>query len=252
MISEGQNSHTRSTNCLSIPETPVSHPFLSRKNGATEIYLIRHGDALPAGDEIVPGGTYDDQPLSQLGRQQAEAVAARLASIPFDVIYSSPYRRARETAAPLAHRQGLDVRIETEIREIRLGTVGGGLPKSVSPDEYSAALRARLDEIVRLVAVSGYWSSIPGSEPSTDFRARISLAIDGLAARHAGQRMAVFSHGGVINGYLAITLGLERDYFFPVLNTSVSVVRVQGSRRVLVGLNDICHLRDAGLIRFND
>jgi probable phosphoglycerate mutase len=237
---------------VSTPDSPETPPFLSRKNGAAELYLIRHGDALPDGDEIVPGGTYDDQPLSQLGRRQAEAVAARFAAFPFDAIYSSPYRRARETAAPLAQRQGLEVRVEPGIREIRLGQVGGGLPKGVSPDEYAAALRARLDEIVRRVAISGYWSSIPGSEPSAEFRARVKSAIDRLAAHHAGQRVAVFSHGGVINAYAAITLGLERDFFFPPVNTCVSVVRVQEGTRVLLGLNDVCHLRDAGLLRFTD
>jgi probable phosphoglycerate mutase len=237
---------------LSSAETPIEQPFMSRKSGATEIYLIRHGDALPAGDEIVPGGTYDDQPLSSLGRQQAAALASRLQNSAFDAIYSSNYRRARETAEALAQPRGLEVVIEPEVREIRLGQIGGGLPKDVSNEEYAKALRARLDEIVRLVARSGYWSSIPGSEPAAEFRARILAAIDTLAARHAGQRIAIFSHGGVINGYLAQVLGLERDFFFPILNTSVSIVRVKGDRRVLLGLNDVCHLTDAGLLRFVD
>ncbi len=237
---------------MSTPDAQETPSFLSRKQGAAELYLIRHGDALPAGDEIVPGGTYDDQPLSQLGRQQAEALSSRLAALPFDAIYSSPYRRARETAAPLAERQELEVLIEPGIREIRLGQVGGGLPRDVSRDDYAAALRARLDEIVRRVAATGYWSSIPGSEPSADFRARVKSALDGVAARHAGQRVAVFAHGGVINAYLAMVLGLERDFFFPPVNTSISVVRVKEERRVLLGLNDVCHLREAGLIRFTD
>ncbi len=237
---------------MSSAETPIEQPFLSRKHGAAEIFLIRHGDALPAGDEIVPGGTYDDQPLSSLGRQQAEALANHLKAIPLDAIYSSPYRRARETAEPLARAHALEVRIEPEVREIRLGQIGNGLPQGASPEDYAAALRQRLDTIVRTVARSGYWAAIPGSEPSSDFRARVLAAIDGLAARHAGQRIAVFSHGGVINAYLAMTLGMERDFFFPVVNTSINVVRVKDGVRVLLGLNDICHLRDAGLVRLAD
>ena len=113
-------------------------------------------------------------------------------------------------------------------------------------------MRERLDTIVRTIARTGYWSSIPGSEPASEFRARVLKAIDGLAARHAGQRIAIFSHGGVINGYLAQALGLERDFFFPILNTSVSIVRVKEGVRVLLGLNDVCHLSDAGLLRFVD
>jgi probable phosphoglycerate mutase len=231
---------------------PPKDSLLRLKNGATELYLIRHGDALPAGDEIVPGGTYDDQPLSQLGRQQAQALAERWGKIPFDAIYSSPYRRARETAGPLAQLRGLEVLVEPEVREIRLGQVGDGLPKDVSREEYAAALRARLDAIVQIVSRVGYWSAIPGSEPSAAFRARVAAAIDGIGARHAGQRVAIFSHGGVINAYLAITLGLERDFFFPIVNTSVSVVRVQAERRVVLGINEISHLRDAGLLKLID
>ncbi len=237
---------------MSSLESPAAPPFLSRKAGAAEIFLIRHGDALPAGDEIVPGGTYDDQPLSQLGRKQAQALAERWGKVPFDAIYSSPYRRARETAEPLAQVRGLEVLIEPDVREIHLGPVGAGLPQHVPPDVYAQALRERLDTIVQMIARAGYWSAIPGSEPSADFRSRVATAIDGLGVRHAGQRIAVFSHGGVINAYLAITLGLERDFFFPVANTSISVVRVQANRRVVMSVNDVCHLHDAGLLKLID
>jgi broad specificity phosphatase PhoE len=100
------------------------------------------------------------------------------------------------------------------------------------------------------VVASGFWASIAGSEPSVEFRARVKAALDGLAARHAGGRGAVFSHGGVINAYAAMTVGIEQDFFFPPVNTSISVVRVKDGMRLLLGLNDVCHLREAGLLRF--
>src|SRR6185437_15402762 len=54
--------------------------FLSLKNGGTEVYMIRHGDALPGVEEVLPGD-YDDQALSARGRQQADALAERLRTI---------------------------------------------------------------------------------------------------------------------------------------------------------------------------
>jgi broad specificity phosphatase PhoE len=60
--------------------------------------------------------------------------------------------------------------------------------------------------------------------------------------------VAIFSHGGAINAFFADLLGLDRDYFFPAANTSVSVARVQGERRLLMALNDISHLREAGVL----
>src|SRR5260370_23303734 len=73
-------------------------PFLSLENGSTEIYLIRHADALPGADEVVDGG-YDDQPLSELGRRQSLALAERLKEIPVAAIYSSPIKRAWQTSS---------------------------------------------------------------------------------------------------------------------------------------------------------
>jgi broad specificity phosphatase PhoE len=53
----------------------------------------------------------------------------------------------------------------------------------------------------------------------------------------------VFCHGGVINAYAAEVLGLEKDFFFPAANTSITVVRVAGKQRVLYVMNDIAHVR---------
>jgi probable phosphoglycerate mutase len=99
-----------------------------------------------------------------------------------------------------------------------------------------------------VAVTTGKWSSIPGSEPSFALRARVTTTVDRLAGQYPGQRIAVVSHGGAINAYLAAILGIERDYFFPAANTSISVVRVQGDRHMLLTLNDIGHLRESGLI----
>lgn len=56
----------------------MEDPFLFRHTNATELFLIRHGDAIPDEDEIIPSGIYDDLPLSHIGREQAQALAVRL------------------------------------------------------------------------------------------------------------------------------------------------------------------------------
>ncbi len=219
--------------------------FLSLKSGGTEIYLIRHGDALPGVEEVLPGD-YDAQALSARGRQQADALAERLRPIPFAAIYSSPILRAVQTAEPTAHTHDLQVQIEPDLREIHLGPIG---PDQVdaSPAAISEVLQARLREIAIIALGAGNWSSIPGSESAAMLRARITAIVDELAARHPGQRIAVVSHGGAINAFFATMLGIARDYFFPAANTSVSVVRIKGERKLLFALNDINHLIQAGL-----
>ncbi len=224
-------------------EKLVLKPFLSRKTGATEVYLIRHADALPGEERVIPGGGYDAQPLSALGQRQAQALGEWLAPVQFEAIYSSPLRRTQETALPLAERQGLNIQSVPNLREVRLGLDVGGPAVGENAGTTAASLRKRLAEVVRRVGETGKWSSIPGSEASEPFRARVVETIQELANRHAGQRVAVFSHGGVINAYIAVLLGLERDFFYPIYNTSYCVVRCQGRQSSLVSLNETAHLR---------
>jgi broad specificity phosphatase PhoE len=223
-----------------------SDPFLSLKSGSTEIYLIRHADALPGAEEVTQGG-YDDQALSEIGRRQARALAERLRQMPFAAVYSSPIGRARETASFVADALGLEVRVERDLREVALGPIGLAHGQGAAPEEIAAALKARLREIVVIAASSGTWSSIPGSEPSVELRARVVAALDRIAAAHPGQRVLAVSHAGAINAFAAEVVGSPRDYFFPTANTAISLVRVNGPRRMIVSLNDIGHLLAAGL-----
>lgn len=229
------------------------HPFLNRKQGATDIFLIRHADALPEPNEVVPGGSYDFQPISGRGRQQSEALAERWGALKFDTIYSSPLSRTIETATPLATKQGLEIIQLDDIREIFLGPDHVMLTQDMSAEETAQALRTRNEKIVMLAATAGSWDAVPAAEPSALFRQRIVRGVDGIAQRHPGERVAVFSHGGAINIYVAEVLGMNRDFFFPCANTSVTVIRVDGQtqphKRVLITLNEVSHLRDAGLLQ---
>ena len=222
-------------------------PFLSPKYGGTELYLIRHGDALPDAEDLRPGD-YDAQHLSELGRKQARALAERLRGTQFDALYTSPLQRTRQTAEPLEAALSMQATVVPDLREIELGAVVPALPEGATPDEMATHLRDRLRLIALRAAASGSWASIPGSEPSDSFRARVVDAHDTLARHHPGGRIACFGHGGTINVYLAEVVGLARDFFVPIANTSISIVRVRGDRRVLLGVNDVCHLREAGLL----
>jgi 2,3-bisphosphoglycerate-dependent phosphoglycerate mutase len=224
--------------------------FLSLKGGATEIYLIRHADALPGAEEVTPGG-YDDQPLSELGRRQARALGERLRDTHLAAVYSSPLGRARQTAEAVASTADLQVEIEPDLREVALGAIGPDFSAHHSPAEIATLIKDRLREIAEVAVTSGRWADIPASEPSAKLRARMLAVVHGIAARHAGQRVAAVSHGGAINAYFAALLGLERDYFFPAANTSISVVRVKGERSMLFAVNDIAHLREAALLGFD-
>jgi 2,3-bisphosphoglycerate-dependent phosphoglycerate mutase len=221
----------------------MDDPFLLRQKNAAELLLIRHGDAIPGPEEIIPGGVYDNLPLSSIGREQAQSLAERLGSMHFDAIYSSPLKRCLQTAAPLAGRLGLTPVIVPNIQEIRIGEIR---PLPADPDDLAAltkALQERQFDIVRIAGENGNWDAIENSEPSKEFRQRVVTAIDEIGGRHSGQRVLVFAHGGVINAYAADVLGLEKDFFFPCANTSITLVRAADNRRVLFTMNDAAHVK---------
>jgi 2,3-bisphosphoglycerate-dependent phosphoglycerate mutase len=221
----------------------MQEPFLLRRTHAAELLLIRHGDAIPGPDEIIPSGVYDNLPLSRKGREQARLLAERLQQLHFDAAYSSPLRRCQETAAPLVEQLNLPLMLVEDIKEIYLGNIA---PAPVEPGDLAALTRAleeRQREIVRVAGSDGHWDALQSAEPSKAFRQRVVAAIDGIARQHIGDRVLVFAHGGVINAYTAEVLGLQKEFFFPCANTSITTIRVQNMTRVLYTLNDIAHLQ---------
>lgn len=227
------------------PDQP-SDPFMSLKRGGVELYIVRHADALPDAAEVVRGG-YDDQALSALGRQQADALADRLRDVPITAIYSSPIGRALQTAAPTARMHHIEAQPVEGLREVALGPLHLVGDETRTPEEVATLLRARLREIVTIAVTTGRWETIPGAEPSQQLRARLVATMDRIIAAHPGERVMIVSHAGAINAYLAALLGLGHDYFFPTANTSISVMRALGERRMVFSLNDIGHLLQAGL-----
>jgi probable phosphoglycerate mutase len=195
-------------------------------NGATEILLIRHGEAepMPPSEALHPKDV--DMPLSARGRQQAAAMANRLRTRGIGAIYSSPLRRTRETADALAGTTELPVTEDARLREVEIAGVGP----------------VAMHDLAEIAIAHGGWSHLPGTESSQTIRSRMTAAIDAVIAANPGARVAVVSHAGAINAYVAGLLGLKSDFFFPTGNTSISIVRARDDRRLLVSLNDIAHL----------
>ncbi len=221
----------------------MEDPFLFQRDNAAELFIVRHADAIPDEDEIIPSGIYDDLPLSRVGREQAQALAERLGKMSFDAMYSSPLRRCLETAAPLAELLDTTPIVVEGLKEIRLGNIRPLPDDGKDLAALTRALKERQMDIVRLAGETGHWDFIPDSESSKAFRKRVVEALDEIACNHVGQRVLTFAHGGVVNAYVAEVLGMEKEFFYPAANTSITVVRVSGKHRVLYVLNDIGHVK---------
>ncbi len=212
--------------------------FLTGVAEVTQLLLIRH--AQQEVDIRGPVGQLFDPPLSETGRLQAELLGEALSVEHIDAVYSSPLRRARETAAAIARHHRLDVVIRDDLREVEIWR---DIPPDKTAEEFLGPDLLR--GIRERMLVEKVWDVYPYSESSAEFRRRCINGIEAIIARHQGERVAVVCHGGVINAYVGHIIGSRYDMFFRPAHTSVSVVAAGQGRRALHSLNDVHHLRTA-------
>jgi 2,3-bisphosphoglycerate-dependent phosphoglycerate mutase len=202
---------------------------------ATEILLVRHGESAPA----VPGQPFPlvdghgDPPLAPDGLVQANRVADHLATTRIDAIYVTTLQRTVQTAAPLAARLGLTPAVCADLREVYLGEWEGGLFRQRVAQNHPVAVRMRAEQ---------RWDVIPDGEPTEDLSARVRRGMTRIAGDHPDQRVAVFTHGGVIGQIIADATGCGPFAFAGADNGSVSSVVVAESNWLVRGYNYVAHL----------
>ncbi|MGA2304121.1 MAG: histidine phosphatase family protein [Acidimicrobiales bacterium] len=209
--------------------------------GATRIVLVRHGEAICNVNGIV-GGVRGCTGLTELGRRQISALAARLEVTGelggATALYASVLPRAVETAALLRAVVGegaLEVAQECALCELYPGESDGlswqevverfGVPEwDTDPDTVIA----------------------PGGESWSGFVARASAAVGALAARHPGELVVAAVHAGVIEStmisFLEIPSALSRRGWTRIVHASLTEWEwiPTESRWVLVRFNDAC------------
>lgn len=219
------------------PTAPVEYrqTRFTLPRGGTHIFLVRHGESQPLRVDqpqpLVDG--HGDPPLDPRGHEQAKLVAARLAKLPLDAIYVSTLQRTSETAAPLADATGLNPVVERDIREIFLGEWEGGVYR-IRREENHPDWQRVLSERT--------WDVIPGAEQEVDFAKRLTGAINRISAAHPNQRVAVFTHGGVIGMLSALATGGRMHLLSESDNGSLTHLAVVGETWQLRRFNDTSHL----------
>jgi broad specificity phosphatase PhoE len=187
-----------------------------------ELWLIRHADAY-SGLEGLSNGRVDP-PLSRRGHEQARRLAARLAPVRLDAVWSSELRRARETAEEVARSHSLPVQVDARLREVRTHWDEGRSEVLNEPGVY------------------------PFPEPEEEVLARMTAALAEIVAAlpSAGTRpvrAAVVSHNAAIAIYISRLLGLRWGQL-PVMPqfTSLTVLAVKDERVVVQSIADATHL----------
>jgi broad specificity phosphatase PhoE len=200
-----------------------------------KIVLIRHGQTLWNKEELFRGRS--DIPLDGVGIKQAKAITKRLSFFDIKAVYSSPLKRALETAQIIAKRFNLKVKIDGDLIDFDFGEWQGLNLEDVQeqfPETYQKWLK------------EPYLANIPNGENLDSVRSRVSKALNKIVKEQQDD-VAVVSHR-VINKLLILAaLSLDNSYFWQIKQDvgAVSILDYKDGKLSLSLLNDTCHLGKA-------
>lgn len=149
----------------------------------TRLVLVRHGET----DWNVEGRYQGqaDPPLNAKGLAQAAQVAQELKGVGIDVIYSSPLKRAWQTAEIIARELGVPLYPEPRLMEIHQGDWQGRL---------RAEIAAKYPELFRRWLTEPWRVTPPGGESLQQVQRRVYEAVHEILRRHRGQTVALVTH----------------------------------------------------------
>ncbi|MCW2800668.1 MAG: Phosphoglycerate mutase [Aeromicrobium sp.] len=222
----------------------------------TWIAIIRHGESVgnvaatsaeKAGDDLIDLAERDaDVPLSETGEDQARAVGRWLDDLADDelpdVVITSPYVRARQTADLAIADLDLPVQRDERLRDRELGvldlhTLHG--VRSEFPEE--ATRRQRLGK---------FYYRPPGGESWADVLLRIRSLLRDVTADHPGKRVLFFAHDAVVSLFRYVLEGLdEQELMASAKEVTIANCSVSSWQRVRSGwepelFNFVEHLRE--------
>lgn len=190
----------------------------------TRIELIRHGETDWNVEYRYQGST--DTPLNDLGHEQVRLLAESMRGESWDVVYSSPLIRALDTARAVTSAIGLQE--DAIIQDRRLMERAYGDAEGMTLPEREA------------IWPDGEW---PGLEDWEHVAERVMKALRSAVTDHAGKRILVICHGGVINAVLATISGGEIGTGKTVItNTSRTTLHVNSDDWEIEKVNEIDHL----------
>ncbi|MGC9526521.1 MAG: histidine phosphatase family protein [Limnospira sp.] len=191
----------------------------------TRVILVRHGQSTYNAQKRIQG-RLDDSVLTDRGRDDAERVARAIAGLPLDAVYSSPLRRANQTAQLIVSRLERAPELQTAdlLMEIDL-PLWAGLERQEVRDRFSEDYR-RWQETPH-----EFFMVIEGGKQHFPVLSLFEQARQfwrDLLARHAGQTVLVVAHNGINRSLIATALGVKPEFYQSVQqsNCGISVLNI--------------------------
>ena len=197
--------------------------------------FVRHGET-----EWNVTGRYQGQtdvPLSEKVRAQAEALGKRFADIHVDEVYSSPLKRAYDTARAIAEPKGLPIHKVDGIKELNFGEWDGLTKEQLTEQFGEAFVKYRIEPFHYPMAGEGTLNRA---------KLRVGAALEDIKEefRHTDKTIVVVAHGGILKLAIFYLLDISSRLYrcIELDNTSLTIIDVEEDRCILRVLNDAHHL----------
>jgi alpha-ribazole phosphatase len=198
------------------------------------LYMVRHGQTEASRENRFSGSS--DPPLTAAGEAMAHAFAQAYASLKWEAIYSSPMRRARQSADPLGQLTGVQVVIEEGLKEMDYGEWEG-----LRHDDVKAQWPKDFEYWAANVASRG----TPGGETAFQVAARAMRVVEAIRSRHRQGNVLIVSHKATLRVITCALLGLDVRLFRERIAQPVGAVTmfaVTETTALLTALGDRSHL----------
>lgn len=172
----------------------------------TNLFLVRHGrtdwNALGRFQGRI------ERPLDEVGIEQAEEVARRLADLEIDAIYSSDMLRARQTADIIAKHHDLPIVFVPDLKEGSYGPIDG-----IMKEEFHIRFAEVLKVRNALPSKEKFHHRlVEGAETSAEILARALPCLQTISKNHPGQQIIVVTHGWVMRSLFVFFSEFEVDF----------------------------------------
>jgi len=199
----------------------------------TEIILVRHGETEWNVGEVYRGRI--DIGLDEVGIRQAELLGKYLSDLKLDAIYSSPLKRALDTANIIAQYQDVGVQVTDGLIDFNYGGWQGLPDREVS--KLYPALRNEWHTNPHLV-------KMPDGESLDDVRERAISVVNDVISKYKGG-VALVSHRVVNKVLICSLLGLDNSHLWNIKQDVGAITKFDyiNGRFILTRHNDTSHLR---------
>ena len=201
----------------------------------TTVLLVRHGQTESNVNGFFMGWSNED--LNKIGYTQARRLSSRLACLPITSFYTSPLKRAYNTATIIAAPHKLELKVLDDLIEIQQGDWQG-----LHIDE----IRQRWPELWQQSRIDPSEVTLPNGESFQQVTERAARAFDMIVADNQDKHVVIATHDVVIRVIVAHALGTSNSIYrrLEINNASLSIIRVTDSKTRLITLNDTSHLED--------